>query len=261
MARLTPLQILREYGLPPTDAQALAAQLEGADRSRARRLRADDWEYVLDPLTRQIKTLASSQTTWAKVPARHTLYSAYLQLLRKARDKIHEAKDMAKSLGLNIPQYAEYRGMDSDGMQWHNWVPDKVKTRFIQEFEILHALHPQGKRLIPFSTHSQRSASDVRWARMETWLSMELLTRQREAHSAPLIDALQMAQKVVYNRSLTDVCPVKWQHLLPKPVQASLEEWAVASCNGLRDYTKPLEEGEEPPLVNVHIPGATSPDF
>lgn len=261
MARLTPFQILRDYGLPHNDAQSLATQLEGADRSRARRLRAYDWDYVLDPLTRQIKTLASSQTTWMKVPARYTLYSAYLQLLRKARDKIHEAKDMAKSLELNIPQYAEYRGMDSDGMQWTNWVPDKVKTRFIQEFEILHALHPQGKRLIPFSTHSQRSASDVRWGRLETWLGTEILLRQREEFSGPLIDALQAAQKIVYNRSLTDVCPVDWRHLLTKPAQAALEEWAKASCNGVRDYTKPLEEGEEAPLISVTMTGARGPEF
>lgn len=261
MTRLTPLQILRKYGLPAPDAQALVAQIEVSERGRARRLRANDWDYVLDPLIRQIKTLGSSQRTWSKIPARYTLYSAYLQLLRKARDKIHEAKDMAKSLEMNIPQYAAHRGMNSDGLQWHNWVPDKVKTRFIQEFELLHALHPQGKRLIPFSTHSQRSASDVRWSRLEAYLGTELLLRQREEHSAPLIEALQAAQKVVYNRSLTDVCPVDWRHLLPKEAQAALEEWAERSCNGLRDHTRPLEEGEAAPLISVTMTGARSPEF
>ena len=75
--------------------------------------------------------------------------------------------------------------------------------------------------------------------------------RQREEFSGPLIDALQAAQKIVYNRSLTDVCPVDWRHLLTKPAQAALEEWAKASCNGVRDYTKPLEEGEEAPSFTL----------
>jgi hypothetical protein len=52
---------------------------------------------------------------------------------------------------------------------------------------------------------------------------------------AVLFNALEEALDIAYKRGITDVAPVKWEHLLSKERQAEINHWYTTSVRGLRD--------------------------
>lgn len=233
MTHTDTVKLLREQGFSMADANELATKILAKQTSAQRKLRNADWDGMLEPLVRQIKTLGSSQRNW-DIRCRG-VYLSYLVLLRGIVVKIKRVAADADLKGHDIPQAAKAYGLARNGLTWSDWVPDAEVTAMRREFDMLYTRHPvRGKRLIPFSTAMERSTKNQRWDRLTVWLSMELIARKPEGNNAPLIDALQQVLERVLSHDRSAPCPVKWTHLLHTEYQRRLEEWYIASHNGLR---------------------------
>lgn len=242
-------KLLRTHGLSHVEASNVAAQIAKREQKRDDVLRTHDWDYVLEPLVAQIKSLASSQKVWGICPVRAKPYAKYLRLLRATRDTIKSYRDTnlanepiaevaaraSKVLGYDIPR---------KGMVWSAWVPEAIQEKVRLTLEQVYS-HPdmarKGKRLIPFSTRRQRLASDVRWTKILTTITTELMARvtpgldRFDDPNEPLITALQEAREAVHERSLSAEAPVKWEHLVSENTKKRLNEWQARTFNGLRD--------------------------
>ena len=142
-------------------------------------------------------------------------------------------------------EVAKERNLSGEGLRWVDWVPRKVHAAFILAFEQMH-VHPdlprKGKRMIPFLTTVERSASETRWDNLIIYLTTEIAARGATGKrpgdaqgQAPLIAALEEALDIAYAREITDVAPVDWTHLLPIPSREALARWEKESINGLRE--------------------------
>ena len=233
MMRTADIQrLLREQSFSNHDAEVLAKKIAPPNSKRERKLRKNDWDYVIAPLQKQIASLASGQSRWPKTHS--VIYGPYLELCRKALRKIRAAQeDAATRGGLSIPEYAKLKGIPNDGMRWSNYVPANVKEQFMAAFDTLYAAHPKGKRLIPFETRYERTANDARWARMTLIVNNLIEVTKPEPFSAPLLDALYHVRDIVRTHDDTEVCPAIWDHLLPVSYRKQIKVWRDVSNNGL----------------------------
>lgn len=236
-------KLLREHGLPMSEALALSQTITKKEQARIHITRAHDWDYLLEPLTHDIRVKASTMSRWSQDQIRGPVYGPYLDMLRKTKKRIQQARDLNLN-GWTIPEIAREKSLRRNGMHWSDWVPDKVHTAFMLAFQTLNS-HPdlsrKGKRCIPFTTTMERNASDKRWDNLTVHLLVEIAARgapglRADARTqAPLIDAMQEALDIIYTRSNTEVCPVKWEHLLSKDRQEELDIWYQGTINGMRD--------------------------
>ena len=209
--------ILVKRGLHYNEALAIVAEFEKKEAPYTRILRKNDWEHLMTPLLAQIKTLASSRSKWSSDPLRCPIYDKYLRLLRATRDQIKHAQTLAVMAGQTIPDYAKANDIPQQGMVWHAWVPFELQRKVRLAFEKLalaRAHNKQGKRLIPFSTHQQRTASEVRWDKLIAYLLVEVEAHGNNPAHTTYIRLVNTALDACHKRTLTDVAPVKWQHLL-----------------------------------------------
>lgn len=231
-------QILQEYGLPKHTVSDLMKQVHAAESVRESVKRCHDWAYVLTPLRQQIRSLASSQRKWAADPQRGPVFSAYLTLLRKVRDKIESARTL-NTAGKTIPEIAAEKNLPMRGLRWAAWVPENVKNTFTLEFEKLYALIDKpGKRLIPFSTAVERTASDVRWDNLlgQCLSDREGRTGPGAGDQAPMLRALDLAIQAIQNRELGQEAPVQWMHLLSAEERHAVTAWRNETVDGLKGY-------------------------
>ena len=235
------VQLLRKEGLPLATAQSLAQTIKRKEDARVLQTRAHDWSRLLAPLERDIHSKASTMSRWRNDPIRGPVFSPYLDMLRKVRHIIQQARALNLE-GKSIPEIAREKSLSGSGMHWSDWVPRKVHSAFMLEFEKMNC-HPDrpriGKRAIPFSTAMERSASDKRWDNLITRILTEIEGRKIEPESqAVLLDAMEEALDIAYKRGITDVAPVQWEHLLPKQRQQELKDWHQDTLNGMRDPSR-----------------------
>ena len=242
------VRTLRKEGLPLATAQNLAQTIKRKEDARVLQTSARDWDRLMAPLDRDIHSKASTMFRWREDPIRGPVYGPYLDMLRRVRNIIQQARTLNKD-DKSIPEIAREKSLSGSGMHWSDWVPRKVHGAFLLAFEQMNT-HPDrpriGKRAIPFSTAMERSASDVRWDNLITSMLLEIEARKPTARSrgaaiteadsmAVLFNAVEEALDIAYKRGITDVAPVKWEHLLSKERQAELNHWYETSVRGLRD--------------------------
>lgn len=231
-------QLLRDSGIPKHAVSDIMRGISLAESARETVKRAYDWDYVLRPLRMQIQSLAASQTKWTLDQQRAPVYAAYLALLRKVRSKIDAARTL-NTVGKSIPEIAAERGLPMRGLRWAAWVPENVKRAFTLEFEKMYALIDKpGKRIIPFSTTIERTASDTRWDMLlaRCISEREGRTGPTAGDQAPMIQALDLAIKAIHNRDINQEAPVQWAHLLPVADREALERWRNETVDGLKGY-------------------------
>ena len=219
--------VLYHNGLPYAEAQRIAAEVTAKEAPRVRVVRKNDWKWLLAPLIAQIKTLASSRHKWSKDPLRCPIYDKYLRLLRATRDQIKGAQALATLANKTIPQYASEYDIPRDGMVWDAWVPASLQSKVRLAFDRLALARThdrRGKQLIPFSTHKQRTASNVRWDKLIDYLLVEVEIHGKDDTKAAYMRSINAALDICHKRGLTDVAPVKWQHLLSDTDQQILEK-------------------------------------
>lgn len=231
------VKLLHSRGMSLQDSQNTARELTVRGKARMRITHANNWDALLAPLANDIRIKASTMSRWSKDPIRGPVYSAYLSMLRKTRDRIKEARALNLE-DKTIIEVAKERNLSGDGLRWVDWVPRKVHAAFILAFEQMH-VHPDlprmGKRMVPFVTTMERSASDTRWDNMIATLTVEIAGRSVVDGQAPLVNALKEALDVAFARGITDEAPVDWRHLLPQSSREALARWEKDSINGLRE--------------------------
>ena len=230
-------RLLREHGVSAPSANAIVAEMSATQSRKVRVTHARDWDLLVAPLQAQIKNLGSSQHRWGKDPLRAPVFGPYLTLLRQTRDRIRAAQALnAVGDDLTIPEYAAARKptpIPLDGMVWSAWIPQRMKDPFILAFDQLYSTdegRKAGKRITPFFTAKQATASDMRWNRLTAQLHAEIIARKGIAAQAPLVEAMQEALIVINERDLLDVAPVQWEHLLPKQRQQQIKGWLEGSA-------------------------------
>jgi hypothetical protein len=133
----------------------------------------------------------------------------------------------------SIPEVAaeQKNPVPLDGLIWHAWVPEKVKAALLQAFDVLYkdtlpALgQSSGKRIIPFSTHIERSTTDARWLGLETRILRQLETHEGDAQMNREVEWLEAALDILRSRDITDKAVAQWHHLLPGGAQDKRNEW------------------------------------
>ena len=235
----TTFKMLRSAGFSVADANNFVEELNKRTAGTRRTSKISDWEGLINPVVRQIATLASSQCKWGKHPARAEVYAPYLALLRKTRDKIREGQALSK--GKTIPEYVraynDTKPRDNtnahirlEGLRWDGWVPLNVREAFIKAFDVMYTKQEGGKRLVPFSTAGERTASDVRWDRLEATLIMEREARKAMVGCEYMLPFIESAIQVLTSRDLTDVAPVHWEHLLTAVQRKELTDLGIAQA-------------------------------
>lgn len=230
------VKLLVDRGLPLDVAKDTAQEMTRKENSRARIVHARNWDRVLAPLLQDIRIKTSTMARWSKDPIRGPVYSAYLDMLRMARDRIKNERKLNRDIK-TIPELAKEKNLTGDGLRWVDWVPRKVHSAFLLEFDEMHS-HPdlprKGKRMIPFLTTTERSASDIRWERLTTALLTDIAGREGVPEFAPLVAMMRKALDMTYARGIADIAPVTWDQLLTKEDRQALEDWKRDSLNGLR---------------------------
>lgn len=230
------VKMLVDKGLDPASAKAAAQEINRKEDRRARVTHAKNWDRVLAPLLQDIRIKSSTMSRWSKDPIRGPVYSAYLDMLRKVRDDIKSAR-ILNLHDKTIPEIAAERNLSGDGLRWVDWVPRKVHSAFLLAFDKMHS-HPdlprRGKRMLPFITTMERSASDTRWDRIATSLVTDIAGREGMPEFAPLNALMTKALDAIYARGIADTAPAIWEQLLTKEDRQALEEWKRDSLNGLR---------------------------
>jgi hypothetical protein len=234
------LDLLVKEGVPFDTAKRVVANLQSAEAARKPTHRIYDWAALLHPLERAIAAVASSAYRWRLDTVREPVYSAYLLTLRRTKQRIKAAA----ALNLrekSIPDVAasQKNPVQLDGLIWHAWVPEKVKAALLQAFDDIYnkQLATTGKRIIPFSTHIERSTTDARWLLLETRVLKLRAQHASDARMHPEVVWLDMALELLRTRRVTDKAVVQWQHLLPKAEQEKRKEWVRATGTG--DFTPP----------------------
>ena len=133
----------------------------------------------------------------------------------------------------SIPEVAaeQKNPVPLDGLVWHAWVPAKVKSAMLREFDVLYkdtlpaAARASGKRIIPFSTHVERCTTDARWLSLETLILRRIEMLTDDAQMYPEVAWLEAALEVLRARDTLDKPVVQWQHLLPAGVQEKRKDW------------------------------------
>ena len=242
-------RLLRDHGIAPSESHRIAQALAEESEKHNRSGRAHDWGHLLKPVNAQIKSISSSAHRWRQHSLRAPVYAAYMALLRKVRTKIKTAHRTYPYLSIADVAAHQDPPLPNSGFNWVNWVPVRVQDAFRLEFDRLYSdpsMPSTGKRIVPFSTAVERTASDKRWERLIAQISVELHVRTAVdprnveyslaliAEQQPLIDALRQAQSVALARQITDLAPVDWRHLLTPMERKQLADWRDASLNGLR---------------------------
>lgn len=245
-AKLT--AILRRGGYPPSVINSIIAEVVDGETRAEVYQEGKNWGRVLRPLLSQIKSLQSSQYRWRKDPQRAEVYGHYLTALIKTRDKIESARTLCAPLDMTIPEVARKYNLTNNGMRWADWVPLNVKTAFEVAFDHLYSVtipdartdpetgepgHAKGKRLVPWRSHYERTASGSRWRNLLVRLITERAGRIVEGPDSPLVQAMTKAIEAVKHRTREQEAPVKWEHLLPVEDQRALEQWRIDTLNGL----------------------------
>lgn len=254
-------KVLLSYGMSRFAADEICQRHLADERKTDAIKRANDWNFVLKPLKMQIRALQSSKYRWIDDEHRAPVYGAYLSVLLKVRTRIETVRKLNFE-GKTIPQIAKEHGLPLDGLRWTAYVPETVKLKHTLAFQKLYeetlpaaALRAGrkgrgpmdsvtgGKRIIPFSTKTERNISDKRWDALYVQLVMEIEGRAGVAdEQRPLIDALEEALTVVNRRKITDEAPYNndWEKLLTPQTAGRLEAWRANSMEGL-DAHKLLE--------------------
>ena len=226
------LQILQSAGLSQAEARETLARIDAENekeiRSDSRKSRAD-WEKLLKPLVWQIKNLGSSGAHWRKNEKKAAVYTPYLALLRKARDKITTARRFAHMKAQTIPEAAAERGItEPDGLKWSAWIPPHVREPFIIAFDNL-----EGKHIIPFVTSIEAHTSERRWVVLET----AILKHQRTYHPRSLAQRyLTQALMLLRERRTRDIAPINWLHLLPQAARKGFLIWKRNTKDGATEF-------------------------
>lgn len=240
--------LLRRSGMQPSTINAIMAELTDGETQGEIHREGKNWDRMLRPLVEQIRSLQSSQYRWSKDPQRADVYGHYLQALIKTRDRINAARTLCTPLGMTIPEAARRYNLVNNGMRWSDWVPLNVKTAFEVAFDHLYSVtlpdaranpetgepgRARGKRIVPWRSYYERTASDTRWRNLLVKLITERAGRIVEGPDSPLVQALTQAIEAIKHRTREQEAPVKWEHLLPLEDQHALEKWRVDTVNGL----------------------------
>lgn len=246
---------LISYGMSHAAADELAQKYHAAERKGETVKRAHDWDFVLYPLKMQVRALQSSKLRWSVDVHRQPVYSAYLALLIKARDKIAALRTLNAG-EKTIPEVATELALPLQGMRWTAYIPEHVKNKHVLAFDTLYGTtlphaaalagkqgqgmldtYAIGKRIIPFSTKTERTVSDTRWDSIYKTLVMEREGRTGRGSDGVTVyvEALDEAIKAIHNRGLTDEAPYagKWERLLTPSMRERLIDWQIETTNGL----------------------------
>lgn len=213
MLALRKIQIIVEAGISLSVAKDIVFRMETEEEQHKNKKYDRDFTRILAPLDQQIKSLASSRSNWSKDSARNEVYSAYLELCRKAKVKIQTAARLAKKKNQTISEAAAERGItEFQGRRWSAWVPQHIRTRFLLAFANL----PSGRKVTPFLSAMERTSSEKRWDRISTHLAT-LQAKHANDPSASIHAYIAEAHAVIAARTPTAVAPIQWTHLLSAP--------------------------------------------
>jgi hypothetical protein len=222
------IQIMTDAGIALSVAKEVVSRMEQEEDFNKKKKYDRDFERILAPLDQQIKSLCSSRTQWAKDPVRNEVYSAYLSLCRKVKIKIQGAARIAALKNQSVMEAALENGItEFDGRRWSAWVPYKVRIPFLLAFEKL----PPGRKVTPFLTSIERSASEKRWDRITTHIEVLRHTNPADSEIHRFLNA---ATTAITSRTSTAVAPVQWSHLLSTADRKAYRAWSKRTLGGLR---------------------------
>lgn len=169
------------------------------------------WRSILAPLQQQVKVLQSTRHVWGRDPLRAGLYQDYLTLLVQVRERIVTlAATDAKAEGPRGT--AERLSLRPNGERYVSWVwfvPPRARDKFVLAFMKLYEVQYKeagrrpGKRIVPFSTRTERTVRQARWAQLAEHLH---LLRERYAPEAgDAQDSSQNSSAVEPERYLSDI--------------------------------------------------------
>ncbi len=240
-------QELRTSGLSSDETRRVVLSMQADQKRALLAQKANDWGFLLAPLTKAVASLASSEFRWRTDPLREPVYSAYLLTLRRTRDRINTARKLNVA-GDSIPQVAANAfktPLPQQGMTWQAWVPEKVRHALVGAFEQMYNTPGmRGKRLVPFSTAGERSVSDARWDVLEMRIARLTTQHEGDSQQTPLVAALNAARTAVHRRGLQDKAPIKWEHLLDAKAREELREWQARTMHGLDTDGKHVSQGQ-----------------
>lgn len=198
------------------------------------RTAAAEWQALRFPLAKQISSMQAGKHRWLKDPLCAGLYSDYLLLLRRTRERIDTLRKLdMRDAGPQAVAKQEKLVPDGYGpVTWAWFVPPKARDVFRLAFENLYSLsyheagRKTGKRLVPFDTCTERTLRQGRWDR----LLVDLLIKHKdlcvEAPTDPATAAQARAVKLavdsIRQRTGRDEPPKKWEHLLNQQQQETL---------------------------------------
>jgi hypothetical protein len=211
----------------------------------------DAWVHLLAPLKQQIRAMQSGRGTWKDDIHRAPVYTLYLTSLLAARSRITTAQQL-NFTGQSIKDVAAALGVMHDAHLWAAWVPAQERQQVTLAFEELYnvtlpdaGFETGGQRVIPYSTASERRTSDARWARM--WSRLCLLVHANE-HD-PQMDLpcryIRLALERIKHRSVSDISPINWTHLLTQDARQDLLGW-------LEDHPE-LADNMRPPVQSAIV--------
>ena len=241
-------QTLRENGLCVTESERITKMLNKHENLRLQQTSARNWDRLLAPLSADIKNKSSSMARWRREPnwdIKGPVFETYLALLHKTKERIQQARTLNQAGDdLTIPELAELRELPNSGMHWSDWVPRKAHATMKELIDKLYTnpdIGKRGKRLVPFKTDLEQTASDKRWDALITFMNKDILAREGNTRTgryngdAPLIDAMHEALDLAYTRDAKREAPVNWTHLLSPERRAELDAWYKTSIDGMRD--------------------------
>lgn len=226
------MEILRRNGVVFEVIRTVIIELQAHEEQKKTekdRLEDRDWDKLLAPLKKQIQNLGGSGASWRKTPKTAEVYSQYLILLRKVRDKIKNAQRVAQLRGQTITEAAAERGItEQGGRKWAAWVPFHVRQPFIAAIDNL-----PGKHITPFLTSMEKTASNKRWVIVEASIA-----RHRALYHPHSIAQrwLTLAEKNLNSRETTTPAPLNWAWLLPPIDRKNFLTWKRRTKNGATEF-------------------------
>lgn len=239
-------------GIPLALARSVAAEVAAGNKTRYKRTRRNDWVHLIAPIRKQIQSLAAGLCRKDIPQDTYKIHSAYLALLRKARDKLLRLAKEATQCGVDIPGMAARKGVPNEGMCWADWVPDHIKAPYYAAFALHYTKYPRGRRITPFVTHYERTPSEIRWDRLQQKLLLQVIGMHTAgSDNFLLMHCMLLALDVINKRSGDDIAPVRWEHLLPKEEQRLLATYLTLTVNGLRAL--PADPEDIPGEINAAL--------
>ena len=232
MDRRIQLEVFQKFGLREYQARLLMTELERreeAEKHKNTRNADRNWDKLLAPLLAQIAATAGSSTRWKKDPMREPVYTPYLKMLRKVRDKIRTAQHLSYKKNQTIQEAAAERGItEMDGRKWSAWVPRNVRDAFIVAFDNL-----SGKHITPFNTVMEQTISDRRWTILENVMLKCKRTYRAESQAQRYLDA---ALTALHGRRIEAIAPIQWTHLLPRRDRIAFLAWKRNTKDGATEF-------------------------